>query len=89
MKVLVVQNRMGMGDMVIFLPYIEAISKQLNVPVSLLVKENTKCLEYLSDNPYVDKIIILDRNDKTKFGKHYGIKGIFNLASEIKKYNFE
>ena len=89
MKVLVVQNRMGIGDMVIFLPYIEAISKQLNVPVSLLVKENTKCLEYLSDNPYVDKIIILDRDDKTKFGKHYGIKGIFNLASEIKKYNFD
>ena len=28
MKVLVVQNRMGIGDMVIFLPYVEAISKQ-------------------------------------------------------------
>ena len=89
MKVLVIQNRMGIGDMVIFLPYIEAISKYLKTPVSILVKENTKCLEYLSNNPYIDNIIILDRNDKKKIGKHYGIKGIFNLAKEIKKYNFE
>ena len=89
MKVLVIQNRMGIGDMVIFLPYIEAISKNLNVPVSLLVKENTKCLEYLSDNPSIDNIIILDRNDKKRSGKHYGLKGILNLASEIKKYNFD
>ena len=86
MKVLVVQNRMGIGDMVIFLPYIEAISKHFNVPVSLLVKENTKCSEYLSDNPNIDNIITLDRDDKKKFGKHYGLKGIFNLAFEIKKY---
>jgi len=89
MKVLVIQNRVGIGDMVMFLPYVEAISKYLNTPVSLLVKENTKCLEYLSDNPNIDDIIILDRNDKKKTGKHYGIKGIFNLASELKKYNFE
>ena len=89
MKVLVVQNRMGIGDMVIFIPYIEAISKHFSVPVSLLVKENTKCLEYLSNNPSIDNIIILDRDDKKKFGKHYGLKGIFNLAFEIKKYNFD
>ncbi len=89
MKVLVIQNRMGIGDMVIFLPYIEAISKYFKAPVSILVKENTKCLEYLSGNSNIDNIIILDRNDKKKSGKHYGIKGIFNLANEIEKYNFE
>ena len=44
MKVLVIQNRMGIGDMVIFLPYIEAISKYFNTPISLLVKENTKII---------------------------------------------
>ena len=53
MKILVIQNRMGIGDMVIFLPYIEAISKHFKVPVSLLVKENTQCSEYLSDNPNI------------------------------------
>ena len=85
MKVLVIQNRMGIGDMVIFLPYIEAISKHYSVPVSLLVKENTKCSEYLSDNPCIDNIIILDRDDKRKSGKHYGLKGIFNLALHFEK----
>ena len=78
-----------MGIWLFFTPYIEAISKHLNVPVSLLVKENTKCLEYLSDNPNIDNIITLDRNDKKRTGKHYGLKGILNLASEIKKYNFD
>ena len=30
MKILAVQNKMGIGDTVIFLPYIEAISKKFN-----------------------------------------------------------
>ena len=89
MKVLVIQNRMGIGDMVIFLPYIYAISKYFNKPVSLLVKENTKSLEFLSNNPDIERIIILDRNDKKKIGRHYGLKGIINLATDIKKYNFD
>ena len=39
MKILTIQNRMGIGDMVIFLPFIEAIAKKFAVPVSVLVKE--------------------------------------------------
>ena len=42
MKILAVQNRMGIGDMVIFLPFIEAISKKYKSPVSLLVKKSSK-----------------------------------------------
>ena len=68
MKVLVIQNRMGIGDMVIFLPYIEAISKYFNRPISLLVKENTKSLEFLSNNSSINKIITLERDDKKKIG---------------------
>ena len=68
MKVLVIQNRMGVGDMVIFLPYIEEISKYFNTPISLLVKENTKSLEFLSGSPSIDKIITLERDDKKKSG---------------------
>ena len=45
MKILAVQNRMGIGDTVIFLPFIEAISKKFNVPVSLLVKKSSKFLK--------------------------------------------
>ena len=37
MKILAVQNRKGIGDMVIFLPFIEAISKKFDTPISILV----------------------------------------------------
>ena len=66
MKILAVQNRMGIGDSIIFLPFIEAISKKFNSPVSLLVQENSKCEEYLNQTDYIDEIIILKRNNKIK-----------------------
>ncbi|MBC8295825.1 MAG: glycosyltransferase family 9 protein [Pelagibacterales bacterium] len=88
MKILAVQNRMGIGDMVIFLPFIEAISKKFGVPVSILVKENSKASQFLKDNINVDKIIILDRNNKTNNGRHDKMAGIYNLAKDIKKHNF-
>ena len=42
MKILAVQNRMGIGDTVIFLPFIKALSEKFNSPISLLVKESSK-----------------------------------------------
>ena len=53
MKILAVQNRMGIGDMVIFLPFIETISKKYKSPVSLLVKESSKANEYLQNTKYI------------------------------------
>ena len=50
MKILAVQNRMGIGDMIIFLPFIEAISKKFGTPVSILVKESTKAPAILKNN---------------------------------------
>ena len=53
MKILAIQNRMGIGDTVIYLPYIKAISENFNTPVSILVKE---CV---CDNNNNVKIIII------------------------------
>ena len=89
MKILTVQNRMGIGDMVIFLPYIEAISKKFKVPVSILVKDNSKAIQYLNNNKNIDKIIILDRDHKNKNGIHDGIVGSYNLIEDLRKYNFD
>jgi len=89
MRILVVQNRMGIGDMVIFLPFIEAISKKFNKPVNLLVKESSKAVQFLKDNKTIDQIIILDRGNKTKDGSHDGIIGSYNLTQDLKKYNFD
>jgi len=89
MKILTVQNRMGIGDMVIFLPYIEAIAKNFKTPVSILVKENSKAIQFLGDNKNIEQIIILDRDNKNKKGRHDGIIGFFNLIKDLKKYNFD
>ena len=53
MKILAIQNRMGIGDTIIFLPYIQAISKKFNSPVSLLVKKSSKADQYLNQTPYL------------------------------------
>ena len=88
MKILAIQNRMGIGDMVIFLPYIEAVAKKYNSQVTLLVKENSKAEHLIKDNKYINEIIILKR-DQTKKGFHDGLNGFFRLVSDIKKYQFD
>src|SRR6056300_2117064 len=88
MKILAVQNRMGIGDTVIFLPFIETISKKFNVPVSLLVKKSSKADQYLKQTDYKDNIIFLERNNK-KDDRHNGILGSIRLAQELKKNKFD
>jgi len=88
MKILAIQNRMGIGDTVIFLPFIKAISEKFNSPVSLLVKESSKADQYLSQTNYIDEIILLKRNNKNK-ERHDGLLGFYRLVNEIKKLNFE
>ena len=88
MKVLVIQNRMGIGDMVIFLPFIEAISKKLNTQVSILVKENSKAKEFLNETKSIKEIISLERDNKKK-GNHDGFLGTLKLIKEIKSHDFD
>ena len=88
MKILAVQNRMGIGDTVIFLPYIKALSKKFNTPVSILVKESSKADQYLYQTRYIDKIILLERDKKSNL-KHSGFFGIINLIRDIKKHKFD
>ena len=89
MRILAVQNRMGIGDMVIFLPFIEAISKKFASPVSILVKENSKAIQFVQNNPAIDQIIILERSNKIRNGRHDGVIGSYNLAKDLKKFNFD
>ena len=88
MKVLVVQQRMGIGDMIIFLPYIHAISKKFQSKVSLLVKKSSKAEELCADDGYVGEIINLDIN-KDNSGRHNGLIGFFRLVKEIKEKKFD
>ena len=89
MKILVIQNKMGIGDMVIYLPFIEAISKKFNTPVSILVKESSKAEQFLKDSNIINKIIILERGNGLKSGRHEGLNGFYNLIKELKKHSFD
>ena len=89
MKILAIQNRMGVGDTIIFLPYIRAISKKFNSPVSLLVKKSSKADQYLDQTDYIDKIFFLDRDKKNKNAKHNGIIGGLRLVKDLKDNNFD
>ena len=62
MKILAIQNRMGIGDMVIFLPYIEAVAKKYNGHVTLSVKENSKAEHLIKDNKYINEIFFKKRS---------------------------
>ena len=88
MKILVIQNRMGIGDTVIFLPFIKALSEKFNCPISLLVKESSKADQYLFDTQYIDKILLLER-DKKSNKRHEGFLGGINLINDLQKNNFD
>ena len=59
MKILIIQQRRGIGDCIIFLPYIHAISKKFNSKVSLLIKENSRAVDLLAEDEHIGEIITL------------------------------
>jgi heptosyltransferase-2 len=88
MKVLVIQPKIGMGDMVIYLPYIHAISKKYRIPISILVKENSRANQLLAEDEHVKEILILDRT-KNNSGAHDGLLGFLKLSRELKLKKFD
>ena len=88
MKVLVIQPKIGMGDMVIYLPYIHAISKKYKTAVSILVKENSRAKQLLAEDKHIKEILILDRT-KNNSGTHDGFLGFFKLSRDLKLKEFD
>ena len=82
MKILIIQQRYGIGDMVIFLPYIHAISKKFNTKVSLLAKDTSKAKQIMEKDSHIAEIITLDSEKD-------GLSGIFKLSNELKKGGFD
>ena len=82
MKILIVQQRYGIGDMVIFLPYIHAISKKFNTPVSLLSKDSSRASDIFEDDQHVNEIIKLEKETD-------GLGGFFKLSKVLKKRKFD
>ena len=54
MKVLVIQQRYGIGDMLIFLPYLKALAEKNNVKISLLAKKTARSSELFKAENFLD-----------------------------------
>ena len=88
MKILFIQPRVGIGDFILFLPFIKAIAaNEKGSEIYILTKKRTAA----------DQILIHEKNIKTIFlesalnndEKHKTIKEFFNLKNLIKSYSFE
>ena len=82
MKVLVIQQRYGVGDMVIFIPYFQALSEKIGFPLTVLAKKSSRATDIFKDDKHVDSIINLDKSID-------GLRGFFKLSSELKKWKFK
>lgn len=82
MKILVIQQRYGIGDMVIFSPYFHAIFKKHQNSITLLAKKSSKAEELFLEDDSIEEIISLEKNMD-------GLKGFFTLARILDKKNFD
>ena len=88
MRILFIQPRVGIGDFVLFLPFIKAIAEhERNSEIYILTKKRTVADKILIHDKNI-KIIFLERNSCSK-EKHDGIKGFFQLKKLIKSYSFD
>ena len=87
-SILIIQAKKGIGDGVIYLPFIFYIARKFNTKVSLLAQSNTRAKDLLKNSPFIKEVITLDRDDKNKSGRHHGITGIFNLIKDLKEKKF-
>ena len=78
-KVLVIIKSMGIGDLCILIPNIQAISKKIAKPVTVLAQKNTRANAILKYDPHVKEVIELDEKE---------IKSFFSIIKKIKSKKF-
>ena len=76
-KALVVIKSMGIGDLVILIANIHAISKSINDSVVVLTPKSTHAASILKNDPHVKEVLDLDK------------KGFLNIIKKIKLNNFD
>ncbi len=78
-KALVIIKSMGIGDLCILISSIHAISKKIDRPVTVLAQKNTRAHAILENDPHVEKVIEIEKNETKKF---------FQIIKKIKPENF-
>jgi heptosyltransferase-2 len=88
-RLLVVQPRPGIGDLIWHLPLIHALAAHLaGGSVDLLTKRSTAADVLLAEDPAFGRILWLDRNPPGRRGGHDGPAGILRLAGVLKTGRF-
>jgi heptosyltransferase-2 len=88
MKILFIQPRVGIGDFILFLPFIKAIIKQeKDSEIYILTKTRSAADQILMHEKNI-KIIFLEKN-KILEKKHDGIKRFFELKKIIQSHAFD
>ena len=79
-KVLVIIKSMGIGDLLILISNIHAISKKIARPVTVLAQKNTRAHTILKHDPHIEEVIELDEKE---------IKSFFSIIRKIKPKRFD
>ena len=79
-KAIVIIKSMGIGDLCILISSIQAISKKITKPVTVLAQKNTHAYAILKHDPHVEEVIEFDSKK---------IKGFFNIIKKIKPKQFD
>ena len=79
-KALVVIKSMGIGDLLILISNIHAISKKISKPVTVLAQKNTHAHAILEHDPHIEEVIELDERE---------IKSFFEIIKKIKPKRFD
>ena len=86
-KGLIIQTRPGVGDLCMFLPYIQQIKKHnKNFEFTLITKKRTSAKQILKYDPAVNQIVYLE--DEILEITNSKINNFFKLLKFIKKNNF-
>jgi len=87
------QQWVGMGDLVWHAPYFRAIAAtSRDGKVSLIAPPSTFARELLGHEPWVQEIIDFDRHPRRgeqRKGRHRGILGLLRMGKELKPQGFE
>ena len=79
-KTIIFCRSIGLGDLIILLANIHAISRKINNKVTVVAQKNTHANFILQNDPHIEEVIILDKKE---------IKGFFNIIKKIKPKKFD
>ena len=79
-KTIIFVRSIGIGDLIILLANIHAISRKINNKVTVVAQRNTHANFILQNDPHIEEVIILDKKE---------IKGFFNIIKKIKPKKFD